>query len=136
MSNIAAIHVLKTQCRLTDGDYRALLQQLTGKASCKDMRPAELALVRTHLGKLAERLGVAMQPASKFAQAQKAACPQERYLHVLWRQLSEAGKVNEPGVRGLNAWCQRQCGVSSPRFANAAQLATMVDAAKMWLGRR
>ena len=58
-NHIAAIHVLKARLRLTDEDYRALLNHLTGHTSSKDCTPAQQQLVRDHLQRLAEAAGVA-----------------------------------------------------------------------------
>lgn len=138
VNHIAAIHAIAKTLGMSEDDRRAVMMQLVRKDSCKACNPRELAAVRAHLEGLQQRMqGQAntARPAS-FAQRKAAASPQERYLHVLWRELSEAGKVNEPGERGLNAWVQRQCGVSSPRFASSAQLNALVESAKLWLGRK
>ena len=139
MNHIAAIHTIAKTLSMSTEDRRHLMLQLVRKDSCKDMNARELAAVRAHLeglqgrmlGKAAARIPA--QPA--FAQRKAQASAQERYLHVLWRELGEAGKVNEPGERGLNGWVQRQCGLSAPRFASSAQLAQMIEQAKLWLGR-
>jgi hypothetical protein len=54
-NHIAAIHVLKSKLQLSDDDYRALLVQLTGKASSKAMTQPEQQHVRDHMQRLAER---------------------------------------------------------------------------------
>ncbi len=62
MSHIAAIHTIKSQLAkqgvMTDEDYRALLLQLTGKTSSKDLSPLALAKVRDHFDWLAKALGL------------------------------------------------------------------------------
>ena len=63
-NHTAAIHVLKSKLRMTDDDYRALLQTLTGKSSSKDMTEAEQRAVRDHMQALGERMGV-VQAASQ-----------------------------------------------------------------------
>jgi Protein of unknown function (DUF1018) len=136
MNHIAAIHTIAKTLSMSTEDRRHLMLQLVRKESCKEMNPRELAAVRAHLEGLQGRmLGKAVVAKPAFAQRKAAASAQERYLHVLWRELCEAGKVNEPGERGLNGWVQRQCGLSAPRFASSAQLAQMIEQAKLWLGR-
>ena len=60
-NHIGAIHVLKAKLRLCTDDYQALLANLTGKTSSKDMTDAERQKVRDHMQSLAERMGV-VQP--------------------------------------------------------------------------
>ena len=143
MNHIAAIHAIAKTLAMSEDDRRHLMLQLVRKESCKDCNPRELAAVRSHMEGLQARMqgkASAAKPASfaqpNFQQRKAQASAQERYLHVLWRELCEAGKVNEPGERGLNAWTMRQCGVSSPRFASSDQLKSLVESAKLWLGRK
>ena len=61
-NHTVAIHVLKGKLQLQDDDYRALLVQLTGKASSKGMTATEQAHVRDHMQRLAQRLALAPVP--------------------------------------------------------------------------
>jgi len=142
MSHIAAIHTLKAKCKLTDEDYRALLQQLTGQTSSKGLPVAQQQLVRQHLQRLAQRLqpaapakGRGWLPQAEFEAQRKAASPQERKLWALWGELGRAGKLEQPTPAGLQAWVQRQTGVSALRFCNGAQIEALIESAKLWLGR-
>ncbi len=139
--HLAAIHVLKSKLRLTDDDYRALLQQLTQKSSSKDMTDAERQQVRDHLQNLAERMGV-VQPTqrrpftpAKFDQVKAAASPKERKVWALWHQLARDGVVHNTGTKALNAWVERTVHVSALQFANSAQLDTLIEALKAWKER-
>lgn len=142
MNHIAAIHVLKNQLQLADSDYRALLLHLTGRDSCKDMLLPQQLQVREHMQGLAERMGVAKPTgrrplsAEQFAQAKAKASPKERKLWALWHQLGREGLVDNTSAQALNAWVHRQVGVSALRFANPAQLDTLIEAAKGWLERK
>ena len=137
MNHIAAIHVLKGQLKLTDDDYRALLTSLTGRASSKDMPAAQQQQVREHMQRLAERMGVARPRASAaaFAARQQAASPRERKVWALWNQLARDGVVHNPSATALNAWVERTVHVSALRFANDAQLDTLIEALKAWQQR-
>lgn len=140
-NHIAAIHVLKAKLRLSDDDYRALLLQLTGKASSRDMSQTERRQVREHLQGLAERMGLAqptrLQPLSgaQLVKAQQAASPRERKVWALWHQLHRDGRIANPSAAALNAWVQRTVHVSALRFATAAQLDTLIEALKAWQHR-
>ena len=141
VNHTAAIHTLKSKLKLSDDDYRALLVNLTGKSSSKEMSLAEQRTVRDHLQKLAERMGVA-QPTRRrplnqeqFDQVKQQASPKERKLWALWHQLGRDGLVQNTSAQALNAWVERQVGVTALRFCTSAQLDTLIEAAKAWQGR-
>ncbi|WP_368921845.1 regulatory protein GemA [Comamonas aquatica] len=142
MNHIAAIHVLKNQLQLAESDYRALLLHLTGHNSCKDMQPPQQLQVREHMQKLAVRMGLPQTShrspltAEQFAQVKRKASPKERKVWALWHQLGRDGLVDNTSGQALNAWVQRQVGVSALRFATPAQLDTLIEAAKGWLERK
>lgn len=142
MNHVAAIHVLKNQLHLAESDYRALLLHLTGHNSCKDMQPTQQLQVRNHMQGLAERMGVVKPTgrrpltAGQFAQAKAKASPKERKVWALWHQLGRDGLVQNTSARALNAWVERQVGVSALRFANPVQLDALIEAAKSWLERK
>jgi|GEM_PF-810803 len=140
-NHIAAIHTLKSKLGLSDDDYRALLFEKTGKRSSKDCNQAERRLVREHLARLAEKMGL-QQPTRRrplsetaFVQAKQQASPRERKVWVLWHQLHRDGKVHNPSRAALDAWVERTAHVSSLRFCNAAQLDTLIEALKDWQRR-
>ena len=136
--HIAAIHTLKGRLQLSDDDYRALLVNLTGKASSKDLLPAQQEAVRDHLQALAVKLGVARPTRSRrnsFAQAKAAASPKERKVWALWHQLYRDGKLRDNSAPALNAWVQRTVGVAALRFASAEHLNTLIEALKGWEAR-
>ena len=137
-NHIAAIHVLKSKLQLQDGDYRALLANLTGKTSSKDLTQLQRAAVRSHLQQLAERMG-AVQPtrqrphfAAKFDQVKAAASPKERKVWALWHQLGRDGVVHNTSAAALHAWVERTVHVSALRFANDVQLDALIEALKAW----
>lgn len=137
-NHIAAIHVLKSKLQLQDDDYRALLANLTGKTSSKDLTHAQRGAVRDHMQKLAERMGV-VQPTqrrphtpAKFDQVKAAASPKERKVWALWHQLGRDGVVRDTSAAALNAWVERTVHVSALRFANDVQLDTLIEALKAW----
>ena len=138
MSNhIAAIHTLKSKLQLSDDDYRALLVNLTGKASSKELSALQLEHVRSHMQNLAVREGVAkpMFRRSTFAQAKAAASPRERKVWALWNQLYRDGKLRDNSAKSLNTWVQHMVSVSALRFATDEQLNTLIEALKNWDAR-
>ena len=141
-NHIAAIHVLKSKLSLTDDDYRALLQSLTGKRSAKDLSAIEQRAVRDHLQSLGQRMGVVRATtqrrpltAEQFSRVKKETRPKERKVWALWNQLHRDGKVENPSAAALHAWVERQVGVSALRFATDPQLDTLIEALKAWQER-
>lgn len=138
----AAIHVLKSKLRMTDDDYRALLQTLTGKSSSKDMTEAEQRAVREHLQSLGQRMGLVQATtqrrplsAAQFDRLKKETRPKERKVWALWNQLHRDGKIANASAAALNAWVLRQVGVSALRFATDPQLDTLIEGLKAWEDR-
>lgn len=140
-NHVAAIHVLKSKLSLSTDDYQALLANLTGKTSSKDMTDAERQKVRDHMQGLAERMGVVQpsrrrpMPASRFAKSKADATPKERKVWALWHQLGRDGVVRDTSPQALNKWIKRQIGVSALVFANGVQLDTLIEALKAWQQR-
>ena len=137
-NHIAAIHVLKSRLSLTDDDYRALLGNLTGKTSAKDLAAAEQERVRDHMQNLAVRMGVAKPTRSRnstFALSKASASPKERKVWALWNQLHRDGIVRDRSAIALNAWVARTVHVSALRFATGPQLDTLIEALKAWQDR-
>ncbi|PZP59988.1 MAG: regulatory protein GemA [Delftia acidovorans] len=140
-NHIAAIHTLKAKLQLTEEDYRALLRNLTGVTSSKDMTATQREAVRDHMQGLALRMGVATatrrrsMSGQQFDQAKRQASPRERKVWALWTQLHRNGVVKDTRRKALDAWVERQVGVSSLRFCTAAQLDTCIEALKSWQNR-
>lgn len=149
MNHTAAIHVLKNLLKLQDDDYRALLVNLVGKSSCKDMTTAQQVLVRTHMDKLAQRMGV--QKPGRAAKPQGAGAvrkerPQVLKLKAMWWALARAEAVETPNspaacLQAVEAWAKRQAtnGKIGPfdalRFATSDQLNKLIEEMKAWANR-
>ena len=133
---IAAIHVLKGKLQLSDEDYRALLQHLTGHTSSKDCTPAQQRQVRDHLQGLAEAAGVAgPQRRAGFEARYQAASPRDRKVWAIWLDMARRGLVHNKSAQALDAFVQRQTGVSALRWCSAAQLDAVIEALKLWQKR-
>ena len=135
-NHIAAIHTLKGKLGLSDDDYRALLVNLTGKNSSKALGVQEQARVRDHMQHLGERLGVLVPTRQRpFAQTRAAASPRERKVWAIWLDMARRGLVHNKSAHALDAFVQRQTGVSALRWCNAAQLDAVIEALKLWQKR-
>lgn len=138
--DVAAIHVMKAQLRLSDDDYRALLRGQTGELSCSSMSAQQLRKVRLHLERLvhaagAGRAGRQRLSAEAFREAKERASPKERKAWALWHQLARDGQIEAATARSLDAFVARQVHVSALRFCNEAQLDTVIESLKGWVER-
>lgn len=149
MKHTAAIHVLKGLLKLQEDDYRALLVNLVGKSSCKDMTMPEQVKVRTHMDKLAQRMGVQKPGRAAQPKGAGAVCedrPQVRKLKAMWWALANVDAVERPEsasacLAAVEAWAKRQAsaGKIGPfdalRFADSYQLNKLIEEMKAWCER-
>lgn len=132
----AAIHAIKNKLQLSEDDYRALLQQLTGKRSLKQLSVRQLNQVRDHMSDLAVRMGIP-QPtrSSEWRKRYAKASPMERKVHAMWNDLVRRGVIRDDRARALRAWVKRQTGLDDLAFADWAQLSDLIEALKDWQDR-
>ncbi|HEY9212082.1 MAG TPA: regulatory protein GemA [Ancylobacter sp.] len=126
-AQIKRIHTLKGKVGLADGDYRDLLQRLTGKRSSKDLSFADAARIISHLQKAAgDAPSGGGQLAGKYA----------GILRALWLDGWQLGVVRSSTDAALIAFVQRQTGVSHTRFLTEAEDARpAIEGLKKWLAR-
>lgn len=97
-----------------DQDTRRDLQLVaTGKTSMSDMTEAELRQVVEALKQRGFKpYGNTWYTAGKSGGKARGHAPAPRadlrYVHVLWRQLGEAGALKRPGRDGLNAFIRKR----------------------------
>lgn len=105
MTALRAIHAgLRAIGIKADDDRRDLYARVTGKRSLREMTAAEQSAVVEEL----RRLG--FRPAAAGNAPKKAARADVRYIHVLWRLLSEQGAVTSPGRKELNSFVRSRFG--------------------------
>lgn len=86
---------------------RDLQLVVTGKGSLSEMTEAEMEALVAALR--ARGFKPALKPASK-PRGKRAPRADLRFVHVLWRLLGEAGKLDNPTRDGLNAFIRRRFG--------------------------
>lgn len=103
MSSIRAIYAgLRAVGIAEEDDRRDLFERVTGKRSLRLMSSTEQEGVVQELRRLGFKPSVGQRP--------RAARADIRYLHVLWRLLSDNGAVREPGRKGLNSFVRARFG--------------------------
>ncbi len=127
-NDLARIHILKKDARLTDDEYRDLLQTLTGKRSAADLSFEERARVCAHLTTLARKLN------PQAAQAKHEPDSHERRLLAEWNRLRDAGAVGR-SPRALSAWLAGMGYPAHTKWLSTDQLNHAIEQAKQWLAR-
>lgn len=100
---LAKIHIAKKELNLTDDNYRALLQGVTGKTSTKGMSLPEMDEVLIRL----KEHGWKPKP------IKRADHPQARKCRALWYTLYKAGVIQSNKESSLIAFGKRQTGIDS-----------------------
>lgn len=129
---LSAIHAAATQLGMDTADrspasaYRALLLQLTGKASAADLDARERDAVVQHLRRLQNKLPQQPKPKDGW-QANK--------LRQLWAQLGAAGVLEDGTEAGLLRFVKAQTGRDALRWLSVAESQRVIEALKGWLAR-
>lgn len=126
---LSAIHAAAAQLGMDTADrspasaYRALLQQITGKASAAELDARERDAVIQHLKRLQGK-----QPKPRDGwQAHK--------IRQLWAELGAAGVLEVPGEPGLALFVHAQTGRSALRWLTVPENQRVIEALKSWLSR-
>lgn len=131
MNQLACIHIKKNQLGLEDGDYRDLLQRVTGKRSAKDLSVRERLSVIQEL----DRMG-----APKTYQAKRKSGLKGRYapvLKALWLTAYNLGIVRDRRDQALIKFVERQTGVSHTAFLREpADASKAIEGLKKWIERQ
>jgi phage gp16-like protein len=120
---IRLIHVAKTQLKLSDDQYRAVLEGATGKNSCSDMTALEIK----HAYDAMLKLGFKPGPAKNAA---KAKSPQLSKLRAQWIELHGLGLVKDRSDAGLLKFCKRLTGVDRLEWLTSAQASKAIEGLK------
>lgn len=117
------------KCReegIDDAARHDIQLRATGKASLKDMTPAEMETVLRALGGRVRR-----QP--RTTNLPNGAHTSK--LRALWISAYWIGVVRDNRDSALAAWICRQTGIDAARWATPAQTAACVEALKDWMAR-
>jgi hypothetical protein len=124
MSAIKAINAMRQELGLEEGDYRAMLARVTGKASLKLMSDVELNNVAGELRRVGGGAKGSLQG------------PFGPKLQALWISGYHLGVVRNRDNAALLAFVKGQTGIDHTKFLrDAAHARKAVEALKAWLGR-
>lgn len=122
---IQQIHIAKSQLGLDEADYRALLKDVGGASSSKDMTPQQLQAVLQAL------VQAGFKSTSKGApDGKKSPRANVRLIFGLWTELGRKQLVENASRPALLAFVQRMTGVGHPDWLDNAQANKVVEALK------
>ncbi|WP_428242999.1 gp16 family protein [Gynuella sp.] len=132
----AQIHIAKTQLGMDDDVYRALLEQTTGKRSCRDMTARELLRVIEQL----KRKG--FRPRRKNSSSDKGPRSstfksQGDKIRALWLDMFNQGIVRDASETALRNYIRRMTRgkYAAPQFCDAKTASHIIEALKQWQKR-
>lgn len=130
MNHIAVINIAKAQLGLDEGDYRALLVRVTGKASLRQMSVRQKIDVVDEM----KRLGFRVKSGGKALPVSFK--PYIRMIHALWKSCHRLGAIDNGSREGLRAFCKRFVAhgddtvAVDPDMLSQAQAAPIIEALK------
>lgn len=127
---IGVIHAGKKALGIEDGDYRAMLQLVTGKDSAAKLNATERQAVIEHLRQKGFR-----RKGAKSGTTAGAEPDHVRKLRALWLSLHNLGEVRDASDDAMAAFVRGQVHVDALRWLTAAQANTVIEALKAWLRR-
>lgn len=127
-SLLAKVHIAKSQLRLSDDDYVAILIDVVGTDSAGKCSQAQLEkLVRAFEAKGFK--ATARAPGRRGNPA-VADHPAARKARAMWISLHLLGAINDPSDRALEAFARRQLHCDKLQWANQSLVYRLVEALK------
>lgn len=123
-SRVKLMRAVRAACKargMDDDDRRAMQMREIGKASMKNMTPAELGKLLDHLNRGRTR--------------PESSRPHLGKIRALWWTLYWIGAVDQPNDRAIDAFVSRTTKVSALRFLDASSSRPVIEALKAWAAR-
>lgn len=137
-AEIAQIHIAKKELALEDDAYRALLLQVTGKESSKDLTWQERKALLDHFKKVGFKVKskvVQKTPAVDQRDVNQTLEPQYLKILALWTDLYNCDAVRVNTESAVRIYIKRMTGCDDYRFCNGKQIETVIESLKKWLAR-
>lgn len=114
---IQLIHIAKQKLAMDEYSYRAMLERVTGKTSCKEMSVAELMKVEAEM----EAKGFKKTSRRNHSPSGKSAVVKSNIaykIRAIWIEMGKQGMLRDGSERALNAWVR---GVVNPIYQKRGQ---------------
>lgn len=132
-NDLARIHMLKAEIRLTHDEYRDLLIQKFNTDTSSDL-DAECRAKLIHHLELIKQQSKPADTQVKPARKRVELTPKQKKLWALWKTAVTAGKFRLGTWAALSAWCKRQTGgesgVDRVEWLNDQQISRCIDTLK------
>ena len=140
---IQKIHIAKNQLGLDEFSYRAMLEMVTDKKSCKEMTVAELIKVFDHL----KNRGFKVRARRNYSPTTKSAVVKSNITHkirAMWIEMHKIGLVKDGSEHALNRFMHntlyRNKGLHQVVKLNVQSLddreaSVFLEVLKKWRGR-
>lgn len=123
---LALVHCARKDLALTEDTYRAMLQNIGGAESARDLDDASLGRVVDHL----KRLGWKPKSAGRHGST-----PAVRKIWAMWTDLGDRGALRNATRPALRAYVKRLTGVEEPEWLNPGQARRVIENLKSWQAR-
>ncbi|MGZ8362461.1 MAG: gp16 family protein [Caulobacteraceae bacterium] len=131
---IAKVKIAQKDLGLDDGDYRAVLQRLTGKTSAADCSQQQLGVVLDHFkaqGWAPRKAGGhSHRQAGKTPFRRPADHPFAKKARAMWISLAQLGVVRDASEHALEAFARRQLKVERMQWADQGLGYKLIEALK------
>ncbi len=128
-ADLAKIHIAKKQLAMDDDAYRAMLKNIGGVESAKDLSQSAVGRVLAHL----KRCG--FKAVAKKSDRKQADDAQSRKIRALWLQLHQLGAVRDPSEQALAAWIKRMGKVDALQWLPTDVASKAIEELKQWIKR-
>lgn len=128
-ADLAKIHIAKKQLAMDDDAYRAMLKNIGGVESAKDLSQSAVGRVLAHL----KRCG--FKAVAKKSDRKQADDAQSRKIRALWLQLHQLGAVRDPSEQALAAWIRRMGKVDALQWLPTDVASKAIEELKQWIKR-
>ncbi len=130
---IAKIHIAKKDLCLCDDAYKDMLERVTGKDSCKNMKETELKAVLTEFknqGWIAK-----MKAPKRAGKRPMSQDPQLSKIRAMWLSLYHLGEVHNPDEKALNEYVKRMANVSDMNWMRHENADIVINGLRSWMER-
>ncbi len=124
---LARIHIAKRELGLDEATYRQVLRERYRHDSSVDLSEGEALDLIEHFRRLGWR--PRRGPRRPVSRAQIG------LMHVLWRQLAEAGALAHPDTAALLAFVRHATGKEALARLNVREAGRVIERLKQWLER-
>lgn len=129
---IAKIHIAKKELAMEEDDYRAVLERVSGKTSCRDLTVPKLNKVLEEM----KNLGFKQSTKSKRIGSRKLSDdPQAKKIRAMWLELRDMGALTDPSEKALLAFVKRMTGADAFEWLDSKQTNTVINALRGWIER-